>query len=201
MKHKEQYKKVKIKEFSYLELEKENYLIPIVKITEDKIEWQDEKSEIYLWALFGKTDLDEKFVCLQVGASIDGRHEIKGDIAKMNDLVCDVLSSGRSIDTQFYTDVYFVEDNKGIDKSTYQYRKIKENYKTLIFYKIDINKYLQVKDSEITNPHVRKIFNLSKAYYAETKFAFDTQAMYWNAYRSGVGMETLKQLIQLIPEP
>lgn len=64
-----------------------------------------------------------------------------------------------------------------------------------MFYKIDIDKYLAVDDMQIENEHVREIFNLSKAYYAETKFAFDTQALYWNAYRSGVGMDTLKQLI------
>lgn len=193
VKHKKQYKKVDIKKFS--DLEKENYLTQIVKIEEDEIEWIDNSSVIYLWALFGKNDSDIEFVCLQVGASIDGRDEIEKDIDKMNDLECFVHSSGRSINTQFYTDVYFVPDENGIDKSKYQYRKIKEDYKTLIFCKIDINEYLQVDDSEIANEHIRNIFNLSKAYYAETKFAFDTQALYWNAYRSGVGMETLKQLI------
>lgn len=190
---KKQYKEVDIKKFT--DLEKENYLTQIVKIGKDKIEWVDNSSDIYLWALFGKNDSDSEFVCLQVGASIKGRDEIEKDIDKMNDLECFVPSSGRSINTQFYTDVYFVPDEKGIDKSKYQYRKIKENYKTLIFCKIDINEYLQVDDSEIANEHIRNIFNLSKAYYAETKFAFDTQAIYWNAYRSGVGMETLKQLI------
>lgn len=193
MKHKKQYEKVDIKKFS--DLEKENYLTQIVKIEEDEIEWLDNSSVIYLWALFGKNDSDAEFVCLQVGASIDGRNEIEKDIDKMNDLECFVLSSGRAINTQFYTDVYFMPDENGIDKLKYQYRKIKEDYKTLIFCKIDINEYLQVDDSEIGNQYIRNIFNLSKAYYAETKFAFDTQAMYWNAYRSGVGMETLKQLI------
>lgn len=193
VKHKKQYEKVDIKKFS--DLEKENYLTQIVKIEEDEIEWLDNSSVIYLWALFGKNDSDAEFVCLQVGASIDGRNEIEKDIDKMNDLECFVLSSGRAINTQFYTDVYFMPDENGIDKLKYQYRKIKEDYKTLIFCKIDINEYLQVDDSEIGNQHIRNIFNLSKAYYAETKFAFDTQAMYWNAYRSGVGMETLKQLI------
>ena len=127
---KKQYKGVDIKKFT--DLEKENYLTQIVKIEKDKIEWVDNSSDIYLWALFGKNDSDSEFVCLQVGASIKGRDEIEKDIDKMNDLECFVPSSGRSINTQFYTDVYFVPDEKGIDKSKYQYRKIKENYKLII---------------------------------------------------------------------
>lgn len=193
MEHKELYKDVDIKRFTALETVE--YLIPIVKIEGDTEEWLDKETDIYLWALFGKNDSDTEFRCLQVGASIDGRNEIKGDICKMNDSNYSVLDSGSCVYTQFYTDVYFVPDEKGVDKSKYLYRKIREDYKTLIFCKIDINKYLNVDDAQIENNHVREVFNLSKAYYAETKFAFDTQSIFWNAYRSGVGMETLKQLI------
>lgn len=81
VKHKKQYEKVDIKKFS--DLEKENYLTQIVKIEEDEIEWLDNSSVIYLWALFGENDSDAEFVCLQVGASIDGRDEIEKDIDKM----------------------------------------------------------------------------------------------------------------------
>lgn len=193
MRHKELYKDVEIKRFTALETVE--YLKPIVKIEGDTEEWIDNESDVYLWTLLGKNDSNSKYECLQVGASIDGRNEIKDDICKMNDLNCPVLESGRCVYTQFYADVYFVPNEKNVDKSKYLYRKIREDYKTLIFCKIDINKYLNVDDTEIENNHVREIFNLSKSYYAETKFAFDTQSIYWNAYRSGVGMETLKQLI------
>lgn len=195
MKHKEQYKDVVIKKFS--DLKKEDYLIPVVKTVGDEFDFldNDDDSPIDLWALFGKKDSDSEFVCLQVGASIDGRGEIEKDIRKMKDLNCPVLDSGKAVNTQFYSEVYFVPDKKGLDKSMYQYCKIRKDYKTLMFCKIDINKYLRVDDAQIDDPHLRDIFNLSKAYYAETKFAFDTQSIYWNAYRSGVGMKTLKQLI------
>lgn len=52
MELKKQYKEVDIKKFT--DLEKENYLTQIVKIEKDKIEWVDNSSDIYLWALFGK---------------------------------------------------------------------------------------------------------------------------------------------------
>lgn len=191
--HKELYRDVAIKKYS--DFEKANCLFPIVKIMGDKIEWIDNEDKVYLWALFGKNKSNTDFECLQVGASIDGRGEIETDIKKMFDTDCLVPESGKAINTQFYLDAYFVPEKDNIDKSKYQYRKIKEDYDTLIFYKIDINEYLHVDDTQIENQHLREVFNLSKAYYAETKFAFDTQSIYWNAYRSGVGMETLKQLI------
>ncbi len=192
LEHKELYKDVVIKKYS--DFEKIKCLLPVVKIVGDKIEWIDSEDKIYLWALFG-SKFNTDFECLQVGASIDGRDEIDTDIQKMLDTNCSVPESGKLINTQFYSEVYYVPKGKNIDKSKYQYRKIKEEYDTLIFYKIDINKYLDVDDTQIENQHLREIFNLSKAYYAETKFAFDTQSIYWNAYRSGVGIETLKQLI------
>ncbi len=195
MAHKELYKNVEIKKFS--DFEKEDYLIPIVKIIDDIIEWIDKESAVYLWALFGRKDFEKEFECVQVGASIDGRDEIRQDINKMFDenyTISDNIGK-KFVNTQFYSGVYLIPDGDGVNKSRYQYRKIKESYKELVFCKIDINKYLEVDDSQIENQHVRDIFNLSKAYYAETKFAFDTQSIYWNAYRAGVGMETLKQLI------
>ena len=152
---------------------------------------------MYLWALFGRKDFEKEFECVQVGTSINGRDEIEQDINKMFDenyTISDNIGK-KFVNTQFYSEVYLIPDGDGVNKSRYQYRKIKESYKELVFCKIDINKYLEVDDSQIENQHVRNIFNLSKAYYAETKFAFDTQSIYWNAYRAGVGMETLKQLI------
>ena len=197
MKLKENYKN-KIKK--YRNVGEVDYLTPIVKI-EDKIDWinKGDESPIYLWALFGKNDSDDYFECLQVGASIDGRKEIEDDIKKLNsndneEILQDSVKE-KAVNTQFYKEVYFVPDQKGIDKSAYQYRKIKKDYKTLIFCKIDINQYLGIDDVEIENETLRDIFNLSKAYYAETKFAFDTQSIYWSAYRSGVGMESLKQFM------
>jgi hypothetical protein len=198
MERKEQYKKEIARKYTELE-NPEAYLEKIVEIKGENIHWIDENSDVYLWALFGKKASKDEAVCLQVGASIEGREEIKQDIEKMQDSNYSVTDANdmTAVNTQFYTDVYYIprDKDKRVEKTRYQYRKIKEDYAELMFYKIDIDKYLAVDDMKIENEHVREIFNLSKAYYAETKFAFDTQAIYWNAYRSGVGMDTLKQLI------
>jgi dephospho-CoA kinase len=198
MERKEQYKKEIARKYTELE-NPEAYLEKIVEINGENIHWIDTNSDVYLWALFGKKASKDEAVCLQVGASIEGREEIKQDIEKMQDSNYSVTDANdmTAVNTQFYTDVYYIpcDKDKRVEKTRYQYRKIKEDYAELMFYKIDIDKYLAVDDMKIENEHVREIFNLSKAYYAETKFAFDTQAIYWNAYRSGVGMDTLKQLI------
>lgn len=204
---KEQYKSVNKKYYASMA----QCLEGIVEIDNDAVKWLDKESDIFLWALFGENN-DGLVECLQVGASIDGREEIVKDINKMFDKKYDqtTIMNGRMINTQFNKEVYKVpiarikdevdmekhqENNEDIDKSKYQYRKIKQEYERLTFYKINVNQYLDIDDNEIKNSHVKDIFELSKYYYAETQFAFETQAIYWNAYRSGVGMERLKQLI------
>ena len=207
MEQKTQYKPVEIKYFDSVS----HCLEKIVEIDSDIVSWKIKETDIFLWALFGES-MDKHLECLQVGASIDGRDEIEKDIKKMFNEKYEqaTIKNGRFVNTQFYKEVYKIpiieidkeigaeeeqDNDEKVDKSKYQYRKIKKDYEKLAFYKIDVNKYLGVDAKEIANIHVKDIFELSKYYYAETQFAFETQAIYWNAYRSGVGMERLKQLI------
>lgn len=92
-----------------MELENpEAYLEKIVEIKGENIHWIDENSDVYLWALFGKKASEDEAVCLQVGASIEGREEIKQDIEKMQDSNYSVTDANdmTAVNTQFYTDVY-----------------------------------------------------------------------------------------------
>lgn len=197
MKRKELYKTVAVKK--YKDMDSVDYLEQVVVIKGDKVERKPVNFDVYLWALFGSKKEELEFECPQVGASIDGCKEIDEDIQKMLDEKYSLTGKTRikqkPVNTQFYEGVYYIPCNDGAEKSKYQYRKIKEDYEELYFYRIDIDKYLGVDVTQIKDTHIRDVFNLSKAYYAETKFAFETQALYWNAYRSGVGMETLKQLL------
>lgn len=203
LKQKEIYENVKGKMLNELDAP-EKYLTPIVFFGEfdskTSIDSQIDNyngPEVYLWALFGKRE-DEKYAtCLQVGASKDGLGEIKDDVDDMFDSDYSI-SKGTPVvskNTQFYEDAYEVPENDQNAKLKYLYRMIKEQYSELCFYRIDIDAYLDVDMSAIKNEHVKQVFNMSKSYYAETKFAFETQSLYWNAYRSGVGMDTLLQLI------
>lgn len=200
---KERYKKVIAKKRNELD-NADLYLKEIVRFhNKDKLEdiikeinYEALKSK-YVWALFGKIN-EEDEVCLQVGAGINIKDEIKYDINMMY-CECDLISKLnkglkiKSKNTQFYENVYKI--NYGDDKNRYIYRKIRQEYEELIFYAIDIDVYLEIKDFKCDNITVNNILDLSKIYYAETKFAYETQAIYWNVFRSGIGVETLKILL------
>ena len=172
---------------------KDNLEDVMCKINYDAIENK------YLWALFGKNNKEEEQVCLQVGQSIDIKTEIIADINEM--FSKDVLFElDENVETefknsQFYTDVYQIKKGDSDNKNEYLYRKIKREYDELTFYTIDIDGYLGIDNFKNNNCVIDDILKFSKVYYAETKFAYETQAIYWNAYRSGVGIETLKILI------
>lgn len=202
---KERYKKVIAKKRNELD-NADLYLKEIVRFhNKDKLEdiikeinYEALKSK-YVWALFGKIN-EEDEVCLQVGAGINIKDEIKYDI---NMMYCggDLISKSnkglkiKSKNTQFYENVYKINYCDDKNKNRYIYRKIRQEYEELIFYAIDIDAYLEIKDFKCDNITVNNILDLSKMYYAETKFAYETQAIYWNVFRSGIGVETLKILL------
>lgn len=202
---KERYKKVIAKKRNELD-NADLYLKEIVRFhNKDKLEdiikeinYEALKSK-YVWALFGKIN-EEDEVCLQVGAGINIKDEIKYDINMMY-CECDLISKSnkglkiKSKNTQFYENVYKINYGDDKNKNRYIYRKIRQEYEELIFYAIDIDVYLEIKDFKCDNITVNNILDLSKMYYAETKFAYETQAIYWNVFRSGIGVETLKILL------
>ncbi|MBA4510050.1 hypothetical protein FDG04_11130 [Clostridium sporogenes] len=198
------YKKVNAKKRNELD-NADSYLKEIVRLrNEEKLEEaiKNINNEVldgkYVWALFGKINETDE-ICLQVGASMDIRSEIIDDI---NTMYCedDPIDKSnetlkiKSKNTQFYENVYKI--NNGDDKNRYIYRIIRQKYKELIFYAIDIDVYLGIKDFKCDNKVVNDILDLSKMYYAETKFAYDTQAIYWYVYKSGVGVKTLERLLE-----
>lgn len=200
---KEQYKKLSAKKRNELD-NADSYLKEIVRFNnKEKLGNVIEKiknkklNAKYVWALFGKiNEVDE--ICLQVGAGINIEDEIISDINKMYCEDDSISKSNKALkikskNTQFYKNVYKIND--GDDKNRYIYRKIRQEYEELIFYYIDIDVYLGIKDFKCDNKAVNNILALSKMYYAETMFAYETQAIYWNVFRSGVGLETLKMLL------
>lgn len=200
---KEQYKKIRAKKRNELD-NVDLYLKEIVRFdNKDKLGDIIEKIKNKklngknVWALFGKINKTDE-VCLQVGAGINIENEIIFDINKMYCEDDSISKSNEALEiksknTQFYKNVYNI--NAGDDKNKYIYRKIRQEYEELIFYYIDIDVYLGIKDFKCDNKAVNNILDLSKMYYAETMFAYETQAIYWNVFRSGVGVETLKLLL------
>lgn len=170
----ELYKKVNAKKRNELD-NADSYLKEIVRLRkEDKLEEviKSINNEVLdgksVWALFGKINKADE-LCLQVGASIDIKSEIIDDINAMYFEEDSIDKSNttlkiKSKNTQFYENVYKI--NNGDDKNRYIYRIIKQKYKELIFYAIDIDVYLGIKDFKCDNKAVNDILDLSKMYYA-----------------------------------
>lgn len=148
------------------------------------------KSEV--WALFG---YEKDWTCLQVAKSIDIFSEIIDDIKLMyNDEVSLVDYSMWTItkNTEFYLDTYRVKETTK-NKSYYMYRIIKNKYSKFKVCVLDIDKYLGINniDSEINN-NVSDIISLGKGHFAEAKFAYETQAIYWNKYAPNLDGQAIK---------
>ena len=158
-----------------------------------------------VWALFGKTNDKDSYECLQVGASING---IKDEIADCVEIMnsseeiefCKSKNDGININTTFYIDAYLIPNQYINNKRKYCYKLIKSQYPDLVFVAIDIDKYLNI---EIMNKFegqgdmfdIVNMITISKMNYAEAKFAFEAQAKYWNAFRSGIDMKTVNILL------
>ena len=126
------------------------------------------KSDDHLWALFGKND-EESWVCLQVGATIGSIiEEIESDSVLMKE-----------------------ENEDDAERRKYRYKKIHNDYEKLAFYSINIDAYLGLEERDDCKI-IKEIIAISKMNYAEAKFAFETQAIYWNALRCGIDMKAIK---------
>lgn len=95
------------------------------------------------------------------------------------------------MNTQFYENTYEVPKGKARDRRKYRYKKIHNDYEKLAFYSINIDAYLGLEERDDCKI-IKEIIAISKMNYAEAKFAFETQAIYWNALRCGIDMKAIK---------
>lgn len=104
--------------------------------------------------------------------------------------------------TSFYENCYWVRKNREDDeinaddyKRRFIYKKIGEEYTGLKFYLLDIDKYLGIENClNSGNEVIDSMIDMTKSYYAETRLALSTKAVFWNVYRSGIGNATLELL-------
>lgn len=171
-----------------------DYLNPIIRVDRqsqketlivelDKLKIKDK----HVWVLYGKND--EAWDCLQVATSKDIIGEIKSDIDYMYQNECPKLTddNNKYVNTQFYLEVY----KSGGNKIEYIYSKMKADYDELVFYYLDVDKYLDIRKIQSNNQDLINIVDIAKYWYAEAMFAYETQAIYWNAYRGGADMKAL----------
>lgn len=119
----------------------------------------------YFWALLGKnSQTDDKWVCLQCASSKNIASEIAADIKCMlpideND---DILWN-----SHFHKGVFRAEYARNI--RCQKYRDMLDKFPVMCFVIIDHEKFLSDTDTG----------GYGRLDYAETKFAYDTQSLYW----------------------
>lgn len=195
---KEKYKDIKEKTIKDFDKEYLEIILQVNKsddgyVVKKKLENLKDLSGKYVWALFGKINGDQDAKCLQVASSNDIKREIIRDIKLMyKQEYSQLLKNANSLEiqnTQFYENVYYRIDNK--NKREYIYSKMREEYDVLLFYQLNIDRYLGIEEMKNDNMHVNNMIEISKANYAEAKLAFETQAIYWNTFRGGIDAKAL----------
>lgn len=116
-----------------------------------------------LWAIFGKGNGIDKWTCLQVGSSKDIKSELR-EIFRL--MVSEPQKQVKK--TIFHENVYDFWTYS--DKASVKYRSMYNLCKEFVVYEIDIPTYLEDINVEGYNP----------VEYAEVKFAYETEALYWN---------------------
>ena len=61
---------------------------------------------------------------------------------------------------------------------------------------LDVDKYLGISSESIRNTDADRIVEICKNQYAEAKIAFQTLAIYWRKYSSGIDGQTLAYIAE-----
>lgn len=99
----------------------------------------------------------------------------------------DVIKSPQLAEINSNENTYLFQNGDAGIKNQYLYRYIKKKYKNLEMYEVDIDLYLQIEQASISDMNIQNVYNLGKDYYAESKLAVETDSLFWNYYKSGVG--------------
>ncbi len=159
-----------------------------------------------VWILIGENEKSEYF-SLMVAQSEDIQKEINTDVSAMLNLEykfqkknlnkwdidkeirynLDVIKSPRIAKINSTDNTYVYQDGHEKIKNQYLYRYLMKIYKRLLIYEIDIDKYLKIKTVDNINENIKNIYLIGKDYYVESKLAVETNSLFWNYYKSGIG--------------
>lgn len=148
-----------------------------------------------VWILFAEKNIAEKnnnWKCLQVGQSKENVFdEIMGCITKSSD------NNNESV--TIYKNSAFYENVCPVCKGDYRktlYSKIGREYSNFKICFLDVDKYLGLIKSEGQNTNdSERIIEICKNQYAEAKIAYQTRAVYWRQYKSGIDGQTLSYIV------
>ncbi|MCM1058054.1 MAG: hypothetical protein NC517_10670 [Firmicutes bacterium] len=81
------------------------------------------------------------------------------------------------------------KDEKKLRKEWGEYSA--KEYKNFRICFLNVDKYLRIEPTDINKTDADRITEICKNQYAEAKIAFETLAVYWNHYRSGIDGQTI----------
>lgn len=149
-----------------------------------------------VWILIGKDKNTRKLVSLMVAQSEDIQSEIISDVKAMYNLPYTNKERGsinldeepKDVSAKINSNgnIYWFPEGKEKYKKYFLYRYLYKSYIDMKIFEVKIDEYLNINQNNL-NDAIKDFFMLSKDYYAESKLAFETQAKYWNYYKSGVG--------------
>lgn len=138
-----------------------------------------------VWLMFASSDAN-CWDCVQVAQSKDALNEIKDAIDYSLDFV---FGNGVALDNSlFYENVCpSLTGEQKKEYSHYLYSMIGREYEHIKICQLDVDKYLGINvlaSNDVTE--AERLIEICKNQYAEALIAYQTMAVYWNSYRSGV---------------
>lgn len=158
-----------------------------------------------VWMLIGKRSDDVSSESLMVAQSENIHAEILEDVNSMYNAEyikqkekqnewgmekeikynLDVIKSPQIAKINSNDNIYLFQKGHEKIKNQYLYRYLKKTYKILKIYEIEIDKY--INPSFNIEHREKDIYELAKDYYVESKLAVETNSLFWDYYKSGVG--------------
>jgi len=143
-----------------------------------------------VWLLFGKRKDDSSWLCLQVGQS---KNEVKKEIENLIILILeneeDFSFSGSFSNSAFYENVCPKVERK--EYIMLLYKMIGKKFYDFKVCFLNVDTYLDINKDRNVGKDTKKIIDICKNQYAEAKIAYETLAIYWRLFPSGIDGQTI----------
>ena len=153
------------------------------------------QNDIRVWLLYAKNEKEKEWICLQVAHSKENAvSEINEDLSFLKEK-CDFSNIKEYSDSAFYKNVCPKVDKENYRK--YLYSKIGSEYDRFKICFLDVDKYLGIRpnDDKYKKTDAERIIEICKNQYAEAKIAYETLAVYWRFYSSGIDGQTIDYIL------
>ena len=167
-----------------------------------------EKNSEYISLMIAQSENIQEEILFDVSAMLNleyKKHKEKDkewDWEKENKYNLDVIKAPQIAKINSTENTYIYPKERSKIKNQYLYRYLMKKHKELLVYEVDIDKYLKINDLENIDENIKNVYHFGKDYYAESKLAVETNAVFWNYYKSGISKRAyyhLKKWIRHCP--